>query len=261
MVKASSPLFTCLAMCAVVSIKVAFSADSPPAGSTSAKKGSEDGKATNENSEDTEGLVTADCPKPVKSSVKINLLSKLSDPIVQVPQPPCEDENAMFPDAPFFASPSKDESDVRTESGMDCTCNESTWVVNSNCDSGEGKPTDPSPETSPHGKEKQREGREEERVADMRRLADAASKGFTSSTCKLVTLAQLSLMLDKADHIRLEYEWRPRSSLGAGSATSVGVVGDVERLTNMLRRLSSLANLEYRDILQRAVGHKSLTLF
>ena len=138
---------------------------------------------------------------------------------------------------------------------MDATTDETLSVAVGNCDSTDQKPPAPSPETSP--KEKLRDFRDEERETDMWRLIDSAKKGFTRESSKLVTLAQLSLMLEKTAHIRLEYEWRPKWPSGGGAVGGVGIVRDVERLSNMLRRLSNLANLEYRDIMQRAVSYNN----
>ncbi|XP_076467514.1 uncharacterized protein LOC143298537 [Babylonia areolata] len=232
-------------------------ATDPPKRSRSAKKGGDDVKPPIDILSDGDGHgpaehkpVVVDHPKPVKSSVKINLLPKLSDPVVQMPQPPCEDENAMFPDAPLFSPPAAKE-----DSG-DCSTLEASWATATNCtcDSEEHHPADPapSPDTSPQLKDRSRDWRKEERATDMRRLVETATKGFTQQSSKLVTLAKLSLMLGKTSHIRLEYDWRPKwQAMGGAALAPSSIVGDVERLTNMLRRLSSLANLEYRDLMQR----------
>lgn len=227
--------------------------DSPSVTNKSGKKfGGEDPKVC-ENSSDADGQGPDDNRKSVKSSAKVSLLPKLSESVVQVTRPPCEDENAMFPDAPLSSSPAKESADVKTAGGVvvDSTSDETVSVAACNCDSTDQKPPAPSPETSP--KEKQRDFRDEERETDMWRLIDSAKKGFTRESSKLVTLAQLSLMLEKTAHIRLEYEWHPKWPSGGGG---VGIVKDVELLTNMLKRLSNLANLEYRDIMQRAVSEK-----
>ena len=92
--------------------------DSPSVTNKSGKKfGGEDPKVC-ENSSDADGQGPDDNRKSVKSSAKVSLLPKLSESVVQVTRPPCEDENAMFPDAPLSSSPAKESADVKTAGGV-----------------------------------------------------------------------------------------------------------------------------------------------
>jgi hypothetical protein len=102
---------------------------------------------------------------------------------------------------------------------------------------------------------------------DLSVLVEGVRGGFTVDNCHLVTIAHLDLMLEKKSHVRLMYEWRHRGNpSGSGGAATVGsgVVAmgsgsdDAERMTNMMRRLSGMAMMEYRDIVQRGVRHRPL---
>ncbi|KAL8607278.1 hypothetical protein ACOMHN_047609 [Nucella lapillus] len=235
----------------------------PPKRWWSAKWGGEDQKQGGDGLSDGDGghagadnprLAAPDQCRATKSSAKVNLLSKLCEPLVQVAQPACEDENAMFPDVPLF-SPRAARDDALTSVDLHHPGDPSWANNNSPGDSQDPRPPpDPSPDNSPLGKEKTRDWREVERTTDMRRLVDCATKGFSQQSARLVTLARLSLMLGKTDHVRLEYDWRPKWPSAGGVAAPAGIAGEVERLTNMLRRLSNLANLEYRDLMQKALS-------
>ncbi|KAK7097782.1 protein cramped-like [Littorina saxatilis] len=231
--------------------------DSPHRARNLAKKTSIEELKNSENSSECDGHGALENFRNMKSSVKTSLLPKLTESVAPVSLSTCEDENAMFPDASFFSSHSKDsvETKVETASLADSTTTgDEATITLSYCEDVDQKAHESSPETSPTSKDKHKDCREVERETDMLKLVESATKGFTAETCRLVTLAQLSLMLDKTSHLKLEYEWRPKpvAEGTAGVGMGAGIVGEVERLTNMLRRLSNLANLEYRDIMQRA---------
>ncbi|KAK7486956.1 hypothetical protein BaRGS_00021772 [Batillaria attramentaria] len=229
--------------------------DSPGAGGKTSRRSVDDPKPFSDNSSDAEAIeAPIDPPKPRRVGVRVNLFQKTSEPFSS-----CDDENAMFPDIPLSSSPLKDMSCADTNVKLKCSLltadssSEDHVTSTSNCDNENQRPGTPVLDASPHSKDK-RELRDEERETDMRQLIDTAVKGFTRESCKLVTLAQLSLMLERTSHIRLEYEWKPKRLVNAagGGGACVSSVQEKEPVVNMLRRLANLATLEYRDMTQRA---------
>ncbi|PVD35048.1 hypothetical protein C0Q70_06329 [Pomacea canaliculata] len=218
----------------------------------------DEGKQASDNSSDVEMVaVQGDQSNDAKNSMPDHLFQKpsLERTVGQVPLPSSvfsTDENAMFPDGPLFSSPQKTEvlSEAKQAVSSDLA-GDAAAAGSEVCNENKHRSEAPPCELSPHSKDK-RSWRDVECETDMRHLTDSAMKGFTQHSARLVTLAQLSLMLEKKGHFMLEYEWRPRSSAGMPlRACDVGVMSDVDKLTNMLRRLANMATLEYRDMSQR----------
>lgn len=233
-----------------------FFLDSPNAGNKIHRKSVDDPKQVSDTSSDADLAPFSELPNTMKSNARISLFQQATEPppTGQLPLPEPifsnDDENAMFPDVPLSSSPAKDSDFLKLESntnnaepsvGSDCENNNVTGAGIIDGDQ------------SPQSKEK-RDIRDEERETDMHQLIDSAQKGFTQETSKLVTLAQLLLMLDRTAHIRLEYEWQTKrpgpSTVGnnINSINSVGMASETERLSNMLRRLANLATLEYKAV-------------
>ena len=180
--------------------------------------------------------------------------SPLGDVNGQLSRLCCCDENAVFPDGPLYpASDGFGEHLTVREEVSKLDCDRPLSII---CD-GEAKGDSgeilqwlsPQLKDKPCWGEGSRCMTEEDYTMDMRRTVDNALKGFCLDSGQLVSLAQLSLVLGKTSHIRLEYEWRP-----VPGCQHLPAAGESLFLSNMLRRLSCLAGLEYRGIVGRTVS-------
>ncbi|KAK3099181.1 hypothetical protein FSP39_000618 [Pinctada imbricata] len=151
-------------------------------------------------------------------------------------------ENAMFPDAPFSTSKEDEESaGGRTiEMFIDTNHRGNDRVKLMSSPSGSKNPPQNIEIEERHvSSERLSDSSQDMEVLETRRTIAILENGITeekSDACNL-TLAELYLMFGKDEKLRLEYDWvQDKTALL------------VTNLSNVLRRLCNLANIEFTDI-------------
>ena len=227
-----------------------FIPDSPSA--SRGKKGDPKSSHCDNNNAEEAPSVIFDSPHSSKNSNSARTAETISRQTPMDVSALVDGDNAMFPDAPLFSG-TENGTDVGTdlEAEAGTTIEMFVETLNKGCDkisvksSPGGSRNVPQNQTSDNGNVMQdrfSDSSQDLEELENRKTALIVESGITEESAQNMTLAELYLMFGKEGKLKLEYDWTKDKSASVTMA-----------VTNLLRRLIHLANIEFTDFCTKVV--------